>query len=460
MSDWLTSLAYGKNAAASSKNSLKTDASFTPENHSYRVSYEDTEHMVYAWAATGEKNVSIQAIYNQVFPSSLYHGKERSVDLTSGASSGVRLNRLLMKENPVAGTVTIRLTKEENGVTFYQDYVTRFDRTLTLKDMTAQCDGAAAALEKEDGTKGFTPGVKTYSVTVSMAAQNLELRLSRYEENTCYGEEDVGYRIRVDGTDVTAEGGVVIPLDGTINTQTVTVTVENNKAPDGTGTYTLNILKSPPVEVTFETEPADALLHLRDVLTGVQQLPDDAGNYLLCEGSSYSYALTKYGYEAVSGTLTVTRDDAGALVISNGTETYPVTETEGGGAVTIVWTLNPAAANPAIDPSIPAQWADFRGSSTNNGVTDVLLPTAAQDGTLYWANQLGVGFDSDAVGSPILVDGDIITYAGDKIYRVDTVSGEVKVKANMDHKSSFSITPPVYADGMSVMTPALFRVAT
>lgn len=46
------------------------------------------------------------------------------------------------------------------------------------------------------------------------------------------------------------------------------------------------------------------------------------------------------------------------------------------------------------------------------------------------------------------MDGDIITYAGDKIYRVDTVSGEVKVKANMDHKSSFSITPPVYADGM------------
>lgn len=31
---------------------------------------------------------------------------------------------------------------------------------------------------------------------------------------------------------------------------------------------------------------------------------------------------------------------------------------------------------------------------------------------------------------------------------MDTVSGEVKVKANMDHKSSFSITPPVYADGM------------
>ena len=448
MGDWLTDMAYGVNAAASSKNSLKTDDSFTPATHSYTVSYEDTELAVYAWVASSEKNVGIQAIYNQVFNSSLYHGKEKTVELTSGATSGVQLNRLLMQRNPIAGTVTVRLTKEENGVTLYQDYVTRFNRTLTLKDMTAQCDGAAAALEKEDGTKGFVPGVKTYSVTVSMAAQKLELRLSRYEDNTCYGEEDVGYRMKVDGTDVTAEGGATIPLDGTINTQTVTVTVENDKAPEGTGVYTLNILTSPPVKVTFQAEPADALLHLRNVLTGVQQLPDDAGNYLLCEGSSYSYALTKYGYEAVSGTLTVTRDDAGRLVISNGTETYPVTETEDGGAATIAWTLNEAAANPAIDPSIPAQWADFRGSETNNGVTNAPLPTAAQDGTLYWANQLGVGFDSDAVGSPILVDGDIITYAGDKIYRVDTVSGEIKAKANMDHKSSFSITPPVYADGM------------
>lgn len=33
--------------------------------------------MVYAWAATGEKNVSIQAIYNQVFSGSLYHGKKK-----------------------------------------------------------------------------------------------------------------------------------------------------------------------------------------------------------------------------------------------------------------------------------------------------------------------------------------------------------------------------------------------
>ena len=448
MGDWLTDMAFGKNAAAASKNSLKTDSAFAPETHSYAISYGDTEQTVYTWAASGEKNVTIQAIYEQIFASSLYHGKEKTIDLTSGKSSGTQLNRLLMKENPIANTVTIRLTKTENGVTLYQDYVTRFNRTLTLKGMTAKCDGAVATLEQENGTVGFAPGVKTYSVTVSMAARNLELFLSRYESNTRYGEEDVGYRVKVDGTDVTAEGGAVIPLDGTINTQTVTVTVENDKAPEGTGIYTLRILKSPPVEVTFTTAPADALLHVREVLTGERQLPDDGGHYLLCEGSSYRYALTKYGYQAVSGTLTVTRDDTGALVLSNGTEVYPIAGDGAGGTAEIVWSMKPAAANPAINPSIPALWPDFRGSGTNNGVTDAPIPTAAKDGTLYWANQLGVGIDADAVGSPILVDGDIITYAGDKLYRVDTVSGKVKARAAMDHKSSFSITPPVYADGM------------
>ena len=180
MGDWLTDMAYGTNAAVASRNSLKTDSPFTPATHSYTISCADTEQQVYTWVASSEKNVGIQAIYNQLFNSSLYHGKEKIVEPASGASSGVYLNRLLMKENPIAGMVTVRLTKEENGVTLYQDYVTHFNRTLTLKDMTAQCDGAAAAPEKEDGTKGFAPGVKTYSVTVSMAAQNLERNTAAY----------------------------------------------------------------------------------------------------------------------------------------------------------------------------------------------------------------------------------------------------------------------------------------
>lgn len=448
MGDWLTELAYGTRVSAGYKDTLKPDPGFSSGDHSYKVTYADTEQSVYAWAATSESDVSIDAIYSQIFSSSLYHGKEKMVTLTSGKTNGEFLQRFLMSENPIENTLTVRLTREENGVTYYQDYVTEFTRTLTLKDMSAKCDGASAVLTGEDGTTGFAPAVKEYSVTVSMAAQNLELALSCYTDNTCYGETKVGYRIKADGVDVTESGTAVIGLDGTLNTQTVTITVENDKAPDGTAVYVLNILKSPPVETTFSVEPADALLNLHEAQTGGQVLPEDNGTYLLCEGSSYSYALTKYGYISRSGTLTVTRDSADALVITDGSQSYVVSEAGSGGTARIQWTLNPAAGNSAINPSLLAQWPDFRGTSTNNGVTGARIPTAAEDGTLYWANHIGSGIDADAVGSPILVDGDLITYASNQIYRIDTVTGEVKAKAMMDHKSSFSITPPVYANGM------------
>ena len=47
-----------------------------------------------------------------------------------------------------------------------------------------------------------------------------------------------------------------------------------------------------------------------------------------------------------------------------------------------------------------------------------------------------------------MVGGDLITYAGDHIFRIDTVTGEILATGKMDHKSSFSITPPTYAEGM------------
>ena len=176
--------------------------------------------------------------------------------------------------------------------------------------------------------------------------------------------------------------------------------------------------------------------------------PDANGKFRLCEGYSYAYTLTEYGYVSKSGILDVTRNDANELVIYDGSVIHPVTEENGGGVVTITWELSKAAVNSSIATSLDSAWPDFRGFSSNNAVTKAPIPMAAEMGTLYWANQIGSGIDSDAVGSPILVDGDIITYASDKLYRVDTITGEILDEGTMDHKSSFSITPPTYADGM------------
>lgn len=447
MGDWLTDLAFGTGTGSKYKNTLNLNTAFAPDNHSYQLSWTDTEHIAYVWAS-GAEDTEIKAIYKQLFSNDIYHGKELQMELTSGMKTGVKLVRFLMEENPIENTLMIRLSRNMDGVSYYQDYEVDFLRELTLKNLSAKCDGVSSVLLQKNGTVGFAPTKREYSVKVSMAAKLLELDFDSYTERLCYGEEQVGYRVKVDGNDVTDAGFAEIELDGTMNTQTVTVTVENPKAPNGTGTYVINILKSPPVETSFQLTPAEALLNIRETLSGDRLWPDENGNFQLCEGYSYAYALTQYGYVSRSGVLTVTRDDANELIIQDGETQYKVTEQGDGGAATISWTLGKAAANSAIDSSIPSEWPNFRGNNSNNSVTDARIPTAAESGTLYWAMKLGEGYDADAVGSPIIVNGDIITYAGDKLFRVDPITGEILAVGTMDHKSSFSITPPTYANGM------------
>lgn len=447
MGDWLTDLAFGTSKAAKYKNTVLPDTAFSADNHSYRMSCIDTEHNYFVWVSSKE-DVKIQAVYTQLFSTELYHGKEYSLELTSGLNTGTKLNRFLMDENPIENQLVIRLSKEESGVTYYQDYTVDFCRILSLKDISAKCDDATAVLLQDDGTVGFDPVKKEYSVKVSMAAMAVTLDFSCYTENFCYGEDRIGYRVIVDGIDVTDTYRAIIELDGTMNTQSVSITVENSKAPEGASTYVVQILKSPPVDASFELAPAEALLNIREILSGDRLWPDEIGKFQLCEGYSYDYALTQYGYVSKSGTLTVTRNDASELVVMDGSNQYVVAEQGNGGAVTISWSLAKAAVNSDIDTTIVSPWPNFRGGDSNNAITDAPLPVAAETGTLYWANKIGSGIDSDAVGSPILVDGAIITYASNKLYRVDTVTGEILAEGTMDHKSAFSITPPTYANGM------------
>ena len=448
MSDWLTDLAFGTTKSGDDKGTIALDSAFTTADHSYVATLADTMHNAYVWVKTNQSDVTIQAIYDQIHSSHSYHGRQMTKALESGSGIGTQLNRFLMNTNPYENTVTIRLSREVDGVTYYQDYVTEFKRSLTLKNLTAKCDDVDTVLLQLDKTVGFTPLCREYAITVSMAAKELVLFPVSYSGNNSYGEAEVGYRIRVDGKEVVSGGAAVIELDGTINTQKVVITVENDKSPDGTREYLVNIQKSPPVEAEFAVTPSEALLNIVESLSASRLWPGENGNFQLCEGYSYDYTLTQYGYISRSGTLVVTRNDNKELVILDGNDTYMVEEADNGGAVTIAWDLALVPENNAINGSLSAMWPNFRGNNDNNAISDAPIPTAGEDGSLYWAVQLGKGYDADAVGSPILVDGDIITYASDNIYRIDTMTGKIKVSGKMDHKSSFSITPPTYWGGM------------
>ncbi|MEI3090065.1 MAG: PQQ-binding-like beta-propeller repeat protein [Oscillospiraceae bacterium] len=70
------------------------------------------------------------------------------------------------------------------------------------------------------------------------------------------------------------------------------------------------------------------------------------------------------------------------------------------------------------------------------------------EGTLYWAMQIGNGYGKDAVGCPILAGDAIITYSGNHIYRIDPDTGKTLTEGTMVSNSSYSIVPPTYSDGM------------
>lgn len=448
--NWLEDMAFSNKKGYSSKGSLPMNESFSAGKHNYTLASKDTEHNIYIWCtASDTENIKIEAIYDQIFSADLYHGKERTIEIKStyGSAAGTQVNRFLADEHPQGNKLTIRLTKEDDGITYYQDYIVDVIRKLSLNNITARCDGSTATLVKEDGSTGFVADVTEYNITVPMAAQKLSLSITK-NSGTVYGEEENSYRILADGKNVTTAGSADIELDGTINTQTVIIKVESDQAQEGTTEYVINVLKSPPVETTFNLNPSQAVVTLYETLSEERLWPNDNGSYQLCEGFSYNYTMTMYGYIGKTGTLNVTRDSENALVVTDGDIVYKVAENTSGGAAEISWSLEKAPVNENIDTTITSEWPDFRGDPTNNGITEAKIPYKAEKGTLYWANKLGDGIDSGAVGSPIIVNGDIITYAGNKLYRVDTITGEILAIGTMDHTSSFSITPPVYAEGM------------
>ena len=81
-------------------------------------------------------------------------------------------------------------------------------------------------------------------------------------------------------------------------------------------------------------------------------------------------------------------------------------------------------------------------------MVDDPLPIRDEEAVLYWATRLGQDYGSGAVGSPILADGYLYTYAGTKIYKIDTLSGQILAQGEMARSSAFAINAPTYAGGM------------
>lgn len=436
--DWLTSLALSSAADKKYKGDIELSPSFAKSVHTYTATVPDNSSSVYVWRTNSRG--SCAAVYSMLSTASDC-GKTNEVALES-RFEGDGLAKVLLPGSAYGNTVTIRVAYTDNtdGVTYYTDYLVSLERSLSLKNISASFNGSSLPLQRKNSQQtGFSLDENEYSILIPAAATTLDLLLQKHTESPKYGDTDNGYVITVNGKAVSSKDTATVDLTGTEEEENVQIKVANKYVPGASGDYVITVKKAATTSVTFQTNPKNALIYIYEQGAGNRVWPDEDGSFALSEGFTYYCSISLYGYAAQAGTLQIV-NESGQTVLRFGEEDYTNLS-----AVSV--TLQKAAANPDI-VDYAAEWANFRGTDSNNGITSAKTPVDALGGMLYWASHLGNGWDTGAVSSPILVDDCLVVYANNKIYRVSKATGEVETEGDMAGTSSFAINGPTYANGI------------
>ncbi len=415
--DAITAAALYDNMNADSRKEFAPETPFVAGTHSVRYVIPDTISRMFV-QATGASGYSVTAIHDYiVFSTGEVDGiKETTVTDAVGDSSVTRLNNLL-QTGGVARTMTLRASKTSGKTTYYQDYTLQLVRSLHLKSLAVTADSEVLAFTDAAGSRiTFSGDVTDYYMQVANTTTSFTL--------TAAYAASGDYAARIGGERFTALDSIAVPLDTDKSQETIALEVLHSDANAVPTVYNLHFIKKEPVAVTFAVTPSDANVFLVNNNTGSSVYTDENGTALLPPGASFRYTVTRNGYVGVQETA------------------YTVPQE----AVTVTVTLEKAPER-SYTPMAEV-WPSFRADEYNNGVVNVKTPTTAEDTVLYWATQLGEGYSADACGCPILVGDYLYTYAKDMIYKLNVVTGEVEGKGRMDHKSSFAINSPTYAEGM------------
>ena len=367
------------------------DYAFTPEfdgkTAEYQVAVPDADGFsAFLWATLSENAPEGSTIKAEW--TNLYNGKTQSTAITSGKTSGQSLANFSRDAKP--NTVTLTVGVDGNT----QTYTLTSFRTPTL-----------SALNVTGARMNETFSHRTAEYTIDTTADSITLSATPYQD---------GYTVTYNG----AESGEWTLQDGE---NVMTVVVSNA---DGLSTsYTVKATKHAICKVRAELDPENALLVMYDSFN-TSIYPDENGDYALMDGAAYTYVATAKGYVGKSGSLTASAAE-------------PVLKI----------TLTAAEENTTLVKDLPAEWPNFRNGSDHLGITNAPTPYTSEDSELLWAAKYGTGWAA-APGSPILVDGDLITYTGSTIKRLDVNTGKVLAEGTMAGTSSFSINPATYADGM------------
>ena len=382
----LSVLKFGDTSTEAKAQMFQLIPAFDPAVKEYTVLVPDNSNMFYAWATQADDRSSSTTITAKWV--NLNVDTEKTQKLTSGKASGQNLAGFAptgTKVNTMTVTVVDGDFKDEYKLTSV-----RVAPSLTALSL----DGIRFA-ERFSATKtAYTATTAAESVTVAATPR------------------DESYTVTVNGGSDTT-----VPLN--LGENKINVVVTN---PGGyTNTYTITVTRLAAIEVGFTVDPADAKVTVWD--SNKDRVAPTDGKYSVMADAEYTYLVQSDGYVSQKSTFKFSESS------------------------TIDITLAVATENPNLDKSITAEWGNFRKGDNNLGITNAKTPYAPEDAEILWAVKHGTGWAA-APGSPIMVDGDIYTYSGSTIRRLNSMTGETVTEGTMVDKSSYSIVPMTYGDGM------------
>lgn len=382
----LSVLKFGDTSTESKAKMFQLVPAFDPAVKEYTVLVPDNSNMFYAWATRADDRSGSTTITAKWV--NLNVDTEKTQILTSGKAGGQNLAGFAPTGTKV-NTMTVEVVDGD------------FTDTYKLTSVRVAPSLTALSLDGVRFAESFSATKTAYTATT--AAESVTVAATPRDES---------YTVTVNGSSDTT-----VPL--TVGENEIEVVVTN---PGGyTNTYTITVTRVGSVEVGFTVDPADAKVTVWD--SNKDRVAPADGKYTVMSGAEYTYLVQKDGYVSQKSNFKFSESS------------------------TIDITLAVATENPNLDKSITAEWGNFRNGDNNLGITNAKTPYAPEDTELLWAVKHGTGWAA-APGSPIMVDGDIYTYSGSTIRRLNSMTGETVTEGTMVGSSSYSIVPMTYGDGM------------
>lgn len=382
----LSVLKFGDTSTESKAKMFQLVPAFDPAVKEYTVLVPDNSNMFYAWATRADDRSGSTTITAKWV--NLNVDTEKTQILTSGKAGGQNLAGFAPTGTKV-NTMTVEVVDGD------------FTDTYKLTSVRVAPSLTALSLDGVRFAESFSATKMAYTATT--AAESVTVAATPRDES---------YTVTVNGSSDTT-----VPL--TVGENEIEVVVTN---PGGyTNTYTITVTRVGSVEVGFTVDPADAKVTVWD--SNKDRVAPADGKYTVMSGAEYTYLVQKDGYVSQKSNFKFSESS------------------------TIDITLAVATENPNLDKSITAEWGNFRNGDNNLGITNAKTPYAPEDTELLWAVKHGTGWAA-APGSPIMVDGDIYTYSGSTIRRLNSMTGETVTEGTMVGSSSYSIVPMTYGDGM------------